>query len=420
MRLSPGMTRFRSPSLRCSPSPRARPGLLLLLLLLVSLSLASCGETAAPAEPFDPTTAEAELVEVLTRLRAGDPEGALAAWDAQASTTGVPEGAFHYRALALADAGRIDEALEVWDDELERHPGNGRAHVLVAEALLGRGRLDDAADHLQQAREVAPELPMLSLIAGRLALQRNDDEAATRAFRDLLEVDPWGIHASAAHHALFQIAARRGDPAAALHERASAFLEQFHAALAYSRAVLAEDPDNVLERFRVGAAYQNLYMQANGSPIFGPVPPRWLREALDNSEAAFHAVLAVDPTFARATFNLGNIRRQQDRLHEAVAYFRETLAIDAAHVGARLNLARVLRILNDEAGAYAELLAVFEHTDDRIVLAPALVMLADIEERRSDWAAAASRLEVLMEWFPDDPQGLFPRLEALRALAAPR
>lgn len=397
-------TRPRAPTL---------PSALLAAVAVASLA-AGCGDESAGVALYDPTPAEAGLSEVMARLRAGEPRKALEAWDTQAATTGVPEGALHYRAMAQADAGDVDGALATWEEELSIHPGNARAMVFVADAEMGRGRLDAAAERLERAARLDDEFPMLHLVTGRLALLRDEDETAARAFRDLLETDPWGPHAAEAYHALFQIAVRRGDPMAALHEQASAFLEQFHSALAYSRSVLVEHPEDVTERLRVGVAYLSLYERAGRSPIFGQPQPRRLRELLDNSEAAFRGVLDVDPDHAKALHYIGNIRRFENDLQEAARYFRLATEADPTFTEAHNNLALALHLLNDRVGAHSVLLAAFEHGTDRRQLAVTLIRLADLEADQGDLRSALDRLELYLEWFPEDPLAARERAETLK------
>ena len=58
--------------------------------------------------------------------------------------------------LALAGRGRIDEAIEQYQQALKTNPDYAEAHVNIGTALAGRGRIDDAMAHYRRALDIRP------------------------------------------------------------------------------------------------------------------------------------------------------------------------------------------------------------------------------------------------------------------------
>ncbi len=403
---------MKHPTPRPNPAPEPVPARLprsaqqLLGAVALLTLLGACGDGPSLVLPYDPTPVGASIPSVLAALRDGEPERALTELDRLERTGVLPDGALHYRALALSDAGRTDDALTAWDRELETNPGNARAHTFLAELLIELGRLDEAGAHLDQARTHAPDLPALALVSGQYALLRLDDEAAGRHYRDYLTSDPFSPHAAAAHSALAQLAARRGEqPVAEAHSRAAEQLEEVHRALNRFRQVLAEDPRDVNARFGVAAAYLSLYEHLTSDP-----------QLLAQAEGALLGVLDIDPDNPRALFNMGFVRTMEGQDVEATEYYERTLEVDPGHMDARLNLARLL-LRGGEQDRPVELLEqVALEATDPLPAARAHAVLGELLAE-SDPAAARRHLERYLELFPEDPQRLGPLLQQLRERA---
>ncbi|MBK3797843.1 tetratricopeptide repeat protein [Azospirillum brasilense] len=69
------------------------------------------------------------------------------------------------------------------------------------------------------------------------------------------------------------------------------------------------------------------------------------------AEAAYRRTLALNPRFAEAHNNLGNVLRALDRVEEAVAAYREALACGLDHPLVHYNLASALKAAGDAAPA---------------------------------------------------------------------
>lgn len=58
-----------------------------------------------------------------------------------------------------AQAGRVEQALEMMQPVLKAHPGSAKAHFVQAELLARQGLVGQARDQLGQAEKLAPGLP---------------------------------------------------------------------------------------------------------------------------------------------------------------------------------------------------------------------------------------------------------------------
>jgi tetratricopeptide (TPR) repeat protein len=378
---------------------------------LVLVLLLSCGESPQLVVSWDPTPLEARLPGVVEALRVRDPQAALAELDRLAAAGELPEGALHFRGLALSDLGRRDEAMAAWARELEEHPGNGRAHALLARQLIDAGRLDEAEAHLIEAQRHAPGFPQVLLLSGRLALLRDEDERAQRFLRDYLLLDPHGVHAAEAHHGLSQVAARRGDPSASFHQDRARQIEQVHGYLASFEQRLRDDPEDLEAAYGVAAAYLNLYM--NVSPDV---------ELLEQAEPALRYIVERRPEHAKALYNLGFVAVERRRFDEALELFRRSVSADPEYAPARINLGTLLARLEQREQARAELeqvLLVAEAPHDRARAHLELAHLLERSEVAEDWTAAIGHYQAVLEAFPDDELAVRPRIERLQARLDP-
>jgi tetratricopeptide (TPR) repeat protein len=379
-------------------------------LSLILLTLFACNDAPPPAVAWDPTTIEAELTGVIEALRGGNAAAALSELDRMDRAGTLPAGALHYRALALADARRSDEALAVFEQELAERPGNGHAHALLAELLIEAGRLQEADEHLVDAREFAPDHPMPKLLSGRLALLLDEDEQAQRFLRDFLLLDPFGPQAVEAHTGLAQIAARRGgenDIDARTHALTAEELRKAHQYLGAYRERLRLDPKDVEAADGVARVCLSLYQSLGGDA-------RLLVEA----ERALSHILSIDPVNARALYNLGYVRIEQRRFDDALELTVRSLDSDPTFAPARLNFAKLLELKGEQAQAIAEYEQVIATTDNTSHRARAhyqLIQLFNMNQDIGERARAIPHAKALIALEPQDPYGAQELIDELEA-----
>jgi len=380
---------------------RSRPAVLLATLLVV---VGACSEPAV--DPYDPMVAGQQLPEVLSALAAGDPTVALQIL-ARHRETGTTLALDHYEAVAYIDAGRPAEALQALQRELITHPGNGLAHLLMAEALMDMGRVAEAPAQLAQAERFLTKSPYLSLVSGRVALALDDDDGASRHLRAYIEEDPISARAAEAHHGLSQIARRRGELELAERERkSSAYLEKVNQFLSAYRQRLSDDPQDSKAALGVGMTYLDLHQH-------------FLQDSslLERAEAAFLAVLELEPDSPRAMFNLGFIATVTERPDTAHGWYAKTLALEPEHVGALLNDGTLYLHQEMPEEARPRLLAGLAAAEATDALVRANLELGRLEEACGQLLQASVYYRAALAEDPADPRllGLSEHLLKLEA-----
>jgi tetratricopeptide (TPR) repeat protein len=380
--------------------------------LATALALAgACGGEEGPVTPWEPSAVEAALPDVSAAVAAGDSQRALQLLDARAVRGELPDGSLHLRAMVLADLGRLAEATSAWERQLREHPGDGRGHALLAQLLLDAGRLDEATPHLQRALALAGRDPVVLFVAGRAAFLRDDDEEATRRFRDYLVADPYSRQAAEAHTALAQIAARAGPQAqqeAGQHQAVAARLTQLHDFLSSYQRRLADDPRDAEAAYGVATAYLNLYVSMGRDS-----------RLRDTAERALQHVLSLRLDDHRALYNLGFIRTEQQRWAEARELFERSLSVQPDYAPARQNLGMLLVKLGETEAGRAHFERIIASEAGKEDVARARLQLAELYEHGSDPGDAARAIEqyrALLELYPDDELGVRPSLEKLQQL----
>lgn len=130
----------------------------------------------------------------LDLLNARNAAGALAEFDA-AVALAPGAGALHYqRARALAQLGRLEEALLASNGALVRDPGMHNAHVQAARFLRQLRRPREARDRLLQALAMQPGLAVAHLNLGNVYQDLREPQAARASYQNALRHDP--LHAN--------------------------------------------------------------------------------------------------------------------------------------------------------------------------------------------------------------------------------
>jgi len=207
--------------------------------------------------------------------------------------------------LCLLD-GRHAEALPHLERALDALPDLAAAHLGLAEAHLGLGRLEEASDGLHMALHHEPGSVAARLLLARLHLQAGLPEQALVPCREACDLAPQSADAWFAH-ALAAARAQQIDVAAQSYER-----------------VLALDPADVAAHVNLGL----IHLQDRGDPAA--------------AEACFRSALAADPASAVARANLGLALQDQGRVDEALALYEAAIAAEPAFVEYRWNRALAL------------------------------------------------------------------------------
>ncbi|RMH18085.1 MAG: tetratricopeptide repeat protein, partial [Acidobacteria bacterium] len=301
-----------------------------------------------------PQAAVAAL-ETATRLRPGD----AAAW--------LRLGEAH---LALGDARAARRAFERArrDAPAAAHFGLGRAAARLGDHAAAAEHFEQALRHQPAASQVRVPLAMAYRRTGRAEEARR--QLAQRGERRVGFDDPLvaGLAAGARGGALYKF---RGDQAV-LDGR-------LHDAVADYRRAVAADPTSFFYRKslaltlnRLGDARAAAAELEAAEPLLASLDPAQRDAeavelhyalgalAVNRGDAAaararFETAVALDPSYADAWLQLGNLEGRAGRLEAALAYFDRAVEADPDHAPARLQRATTLMDLGRFAAAIPDL-----------------------------------------------------------------
>ncbi len=261
----------------------------------------------------------------------------------------------YYRAIALTATGRFDQATRALSRTLALRADYLPAWLRLGELALSQGDVEGARNHFASALETAPDSAAARVGLGQVAAETGDPRQAIRWYEEALEIAPT---ADRIHYLLglaYRSAGRDGEAAAMLAEIGDA-------------PAPIEDP---LLKELAGLA---------GGPWFHLARGQRMRDAGRPGDAAddFREVVRLDPTNARAHFELATVLRQLGQFEEAA-----------------LEFSRSVRLAPDRPNAY---------------LGEALCLI-----RLHRWRDARIRLETAYATFPGEPEILHTLIRLLAA-----
>ena len=203
---------------------------------------------------------------------------------------------------ALAERGRMDEAIEHFETAIRLMPGYFQAHNNLGNALAAKGRFADAIAHYREAIRLWDGYADAHNNLGAASLQSGKLEEAIVEFRRALELDPGNLIA-ARNLTLALRDQGRGDET-----------------IAQGMAWLRLQPQN-----REAAEIVGVALARHGD--------------LDDAVRRYGNPALFGPAYVEAYVRAGDEHRALGNLAEAAADYRKALAIDPASDAARSRLA---------------------------------------------------------------------------------
>lgn len=192
--------------------------------------------------------------------------------------------------IALADQGRLDEAILLYGEALQIWPKSATAHVNWGAALANQGKFLEAIDHYQKAIELIPDYALAYGNLGRALASIGRTEEAIVTYQEALRLDP---NFSDIHLNLAILLLKAG---------------QRDASMKHYEAVLQLDPYSVKAPINMGAALAQEGM-------------------LEDAVRCFNQALLIDSQSIEAHFNLGMALAKQKRTEKAVQQFLYVLRL---------------------------------------------------------------------------------------------
>ncbi len=334
---------------------------------------------AVLAEPGMPRSELAEAFGEIGRLyhAYGLVESAAACYANASSLAPGDFGWIYYRAVLAQQAGRLDEAIALFERSLELEPGSQAARVRLGESYLAAGRLEEAREVLEQASAEPSAAAAARAALGQLALSEKRYREAVEHLEAALAAAP---EADRLHHPLGLAYRGLGD------------METARAHLARRGKVGVKPPDPLLDELTGLKTGERVFL-LRGQTAFRA-------GRYEEAAQAFRAALEALPASVRARVNLASALAQTGERRAAMEMFARALELDPDNQAARFNLGVLSARDGDFAGAAEHLRrAVALHPEDveaRLELARALRRLDRLEEALGH-AAEASRLDPASE-----------------------
>ncbi len=202
---------------------------------------------------------------------------------------------------ALADGGRVDEAIGHYLAALEISPNDEMAHNNLGAALAARGQFEEAIAQYREALRIKPDCEMAHNNLALALLGRGQVDEAITHFRETLRIRP---DSAIVHYNLGLALLGRG---------------QLEEAIAHFRKALEIKEDIAVAHHRLGLA-----LAARGRD----------EEAIVHLERA----LEITPGDAQAHNDLGVLLARRGRVAEAIVQFQKSLDINPDQVHVRQNL----------------------------------------------------------------------------------
>ncbi len=243
---------------------------------------------------------------------------------------------------ALAQQGKLAEAIEHYQAALRLQPDHAAAHGHMGNALAQEGKLAEAIEHYQTALRLQPDYADAHFNWGLALAQQGKLAEAIEHYQTALRLKP---DYADAHSNWGAALARQGKQAEAIPHYQQALQIKPDYADAHNNwgAALAQQGKlaEAIEHYQTALRLQPYHAAAHGNMGNALAQQGKLAEAIEHYQTA----LRLKPDYADAHFNWGNALAQQGKLAEAIAHYQQALQIRRDHAEARANLLQAQRAL---------------------------------------------------------------------------
>ena len=207
--------------------------------------------------------------------------------------------------FALAQQGRLDEAVRHYERALQLNPAFVEDYVNLGRVLAQQGKLDEAVQQYKLALQLDPHFALAEFNLGVARASQGKIDEAVQHYRQAIEINPGHVEA---HINLGQ---------------AMTLLGKLDEAIQHYDRALQLQPGNAVAHFKLGEA-----LDAQGRA----------NEAVQHYQRA----LQLDPGYAEAHVNLGTALATEGRINDAIQQFERAIQIRPGFAEAHVNLGSAL------------------------------------------------------------------------------
>ena len=114
----------------------------------------------------------------------------MADWKPRAKRLGGDTSSLIQAGKKHMEAGRYEEALEAFEQELEQNPDSATAHLMLGNLCFRQEQFDDALEHYQSAMDINSNIAAPLVLSGNVYFQTDDLDRALADYEEALEIDP--------------------------------------------------------------------------------------------------------------------------------------------------------------------------------------------------------------------------------------
>jgi len=223
----------------------------------------------------------------------------------------------------------------LWTDTLAKNPSCWAAHNNLGNALLQKGRLDEAMAHYQKALEINPADAEAYYNIGDALFEKGQVDQAIAYFQKTLEIDP--SYAKAHNNLGLSLAQKGRMDEAMLQYQTTLELNPYDVAARYNlgEALYKRGQlDQAMEQFQ-----KALEINPNLAEVRDDLGSALIQKGqVDAAMDQFQKALEINPNYADAHNNLGVAFFQKGEVDPAIAQFQEALRLKPDDRGAQDNL----------------------------------------------------------------------------------
>jgi Flp pilus assembly protein TadD len=139
--------------------------------------------------PAAPSSSD-DVKKGIAALKAGDANGAKAAFEVAIGKNPKQADAYHYLGLVNDQMGQKGEAEKNYRKALELQPDLEESAINLAASLVEGGKFDEAATLMKKAIAKNPKSAALQVNLGMALSGKNDVDGANKAFEEAIKLDP--------------------------------------------------------------------------------------------------------------------------------------------------------------------------------------------------------------------------------------
>lgn len=306
-------------------------------------------------------------------------------------------------------AGRLDQAEQVYRAILDEHPNQPDAIHLLGLLSRQRGDLTSATVLIRRAIALNAHVPAYHNNLGATCLDLGDFEAAEAAFAAALALDP--RHAQALYNLAFSQQQQSAfNKAIATYRRVLTLAPSAaHAWTNLGNCQFATgDPKAALDSYARASALDRRSVE----PVNNAAAVHLATGHAEQAEGIYRQVLRDHPSFAEAHHNLGLALVDLERSLEAIACFRAALRLKPDYAEAHYGLGNMLCDVGDYAAAtehYGQALALrpaYAASRLALMMAAAPSLAGTVAESRAIPLQFAAAVDDLQEWCQVNPGAL--------------